>query len=175
MSFCINCGAKISDGASFCMNCGTPVSKAEGNNGAQTNEGYASPQGNNTNSHQQPTGTYRADVPKRDLAMCVILSIVTCGIYGLYWYYMLINELNVVAPDEDSPNAITVLLLTVVTCGIYGYFWLYKAGNRLDTVRQLNGESASSLGLLFVILALCQLSIADYALIQNELNKVSLN
>lgn len=174
MSFCINCGAKVQDGAAFCISCGTPVSNSEKKTEAQFNNGYTA-QENSAPNYQQPKGSYRANVPKRDLAMCIILSIVTCGIYGLYWYYMLINELNVVAPDEDSPNAITVILLTVVTCGIYGYFWLYKAGNRLDTVRQLNGEAASSLGLLFVILALCQLAIADYALIQNELNKVSLN
>lgn len=183
MSFCINCGSKIPENASFCINCGAAVNKSQEHHEAEVPKENSAPQyQQNFNENkeqqsafQQPAGTYRADVPKRDLAICVILSIVTCGIYGLYWYYNLINEMNVAAPDEDSPSAITVLLLSIVTCGIYGFYWLYKAGNRLDTVRKLNGESASNYGLLFVILAVCQLVIADYCLIQNELNKISLN
>lgn len=204
MSFCSNCGSKIPDNASFCINCGAAVNKpaehqepkenagyqqnpAESNapdyqqkfyeNKAQQEQNYQQPpyQQNSRQTYQQPMGTYRADVPRRDIAICIILSVVTCGIYGLYWYYKLIGELNVAAPDDDSPSAITVLLLTIITCGIYGCYWLYKAGNRLDNIRQLNGEAPSSLGLLFVILSICQLAIADYCLIQNELNKISLN
>lgn len=196
MLFCTQCGSKLPDNASFCTNCGAAVNKTENNyesepvygskapdyqqrfyenkaneqnSGSQPNCGYQQ------NFNQQPAGTYRADVPRRDLAICVILSVVTCGIYGIYWYYKLIEELNIAAPEEDSPSAIAVILLTIITCGIYGYYWLYKAGNRIDNIRQLNGEPSSSLGLLFIILAICQLSVADYCLIQNELNKISLN
>ncbi len=194
MLFCSNCGSKIPENASFCINCGAPVNKAQQPQEAEAPKENTAPdyqqrfyenksqqeqnnpqQNTYQQTYQQPAGTYRADVPRRDLAICIILSFVTCGIYGLYWYYKLINELNVAAPDADSPSAITVLLLTVVTCGIYGYYWLYKAGNRLDNIRQLNGEATSNLGLLFVILAICQLAIADYCLIQNELNKISLS
>ena len=25
----------------------------------------------------------------RSVGMCVVLSIITCGIYGIYWYYCL--------------------------------------------------------------------------------------
>ena len=31
---------------------------------------------------------------KRSIPVSVILSIVTCGIYGIYWMIMLNNELN---------------------------------------------------------------------------------
>ena len=31
---------------------------------------------------------------QRNVALCVILTIVTCGIYGIYWFICLVNDLN---------------------------------------------------------------------------------
>ena len=33
-------------------------------------------------------------VEQRNVALCVILTIVTCGIYGIYWLICLVNDLN---------------------------------------------------------------------------------
>ncbi len=33
-------------------------------------------------------------IPQRDFALFLILSIVTCGIYGLYWMYVMIKDFN---------------------------------------------------------------------------------
>ena len=33
-------------------------------------------------------------VKQRDLALAIILTIVTCGIYGIYWNICLVNEVN---------------------------------------------------------------------------------
>ena len=30
----------------------------------------------------------------RSVGMCVVLSIITCGIYGIYWYYCLNEDIN---------------------------------------------------------------------------------
>ena len=34
---------------------------------------------------------------KRSIALCIILSIVTCGIYGIYWFICVTNDTNVVS------------------------------------------------------------------------------
>ena len=31
---------------------------------------------------------------KRDLALCVIFSIITFGIYGIYWAYKMVKQLD---------------------------------------------------------------------------------
>lgn len=39
-------------------------------------------------------------IQQRNIAMCIILSIVTCGIYGLYWYACLTNDTNTAAGTD---------------------------------------------------------------------------
>ena len=31
-------------------------------------------------------------IPRRNIALCIVLSIVTCGIYGLYWLLCLAED-----------------------------------------------------------------------------------
>ena len=31
---------------------------------------------------------------KRNIALCIIFSLLTCGIYALYWFVKLTDELN---------------------------------------------------------------------------------
>ena len=73
----------------------------------------------------------------RSLLMVILLSLVTCGIYGIYFYYVMVNDLNEVSSSKDpetwkSPNYLLVMLLSVVTCGFYSFYWLYKVGNTIQ-------------------------------------------
>ena len=69
---------------------------------------------------------------KKNIATCVILTFVTCGIYGIYWLYCLIRDINTISEDPDSMSPIIVILLGIITCGIYFVYWFYKAGALLD-------------------------------------------
>ena len=62
-----------------------------------------------------------------------MLSIITCGIYGIYILYGYVKDLNKVCEGDgrESKNYIVVLLLSMVTCGIYGLYWWYVQGERL--------------------------------------------
>lgn len=176
MAFCGNCGASIPEGNKFCANCGAPVSSADeplrtAETSGQTN--HDSYQTNETNRAYTVVGGYRANIQKRDIAICVILSIVTCGIYGLIWFINIINDLNTAANTPEDKSAGMIILLTIITCGIYGYIWLYKAGEKVDSIRQLNGEAPQSSSLLYLLLCIFGLSIVVYCLIQSELNKVA--
>lgn len=43
---------------------------------------------------------------KRNIAVCVILTIVTLGIYGLYWFVKITNDVNELAnPEKKSSGA----------------------------------------------------------------------
>ena len=69
---------------------------------------------------------------KREIVICVILSIVTCGIYGLYWLVKVNDEINMMCADANGTSGIAVVLLSLVTCGIYSYYWSYKMGEKVD-------------------------------------------
>lgn len=80
----------------------------------------------------------------RTLAMYIILSIITCGIYSYYFLYTMAQDANTVCAGDgkETPGLVAFILLSFVTCGIYGWFWYYSLGNRL-------AENASRYGLTF--------------------------
>ena len=50
----------------------------------------------------------------RSFWVYLLLSIVTCGLYSIYFWYVYVEDLNTVfyGDGEDSPNYIIVLLLS---------------------------------------------------------------
>ena len=111
---------------------------------------------------------------QRSVPVCVILSIVTFGIYGLYWYVCVTNEANVVT-GEYSHSGGMALLLTIVTCNIYGIYWGWKMGEKLDNSRARHGIAPGSFAILFLVLNLFGLTIVTLAIVQSELNRYSPN
>lgn len=109
-------------------------------------------------------------VKERNIVVCILLSIVTCGIYGLYWLFCMADELNAVS-GEEGQNGAMLILLSIVTCGIYMFYFLYKAGEKLNKAKTARNypinENQSLILLLFGIFGL---PIVSYALIQNSLN-----
>ncbi|WP_294453570.1 DUF4234 domain-containing protein [uncultured Allofournierella sp.] len=104
----------------------------------------------------------------RNIVVCILLSIITCGIYGLYWMYTLNEYARAVAPQEWQTSGITVILLDIITCGIYGLYWNYKMGKAYMAV---NGGSDNSL--LFVLLGVFGFSIVNWAIMQNDINNAA--
>ena len=37
---------------------------------------------------------YRAPIRRREIALCIIFTLLTCGIYGIYWMIVLNDEVN---------------------------------------------------------------------------------
>jgi len=104
---------------------------------------------------------------ERNIAVSIILTLVTCGIYGIYWMIVLNDELKHEAGEDSFTSGGVVFLLSIVTCGIYSIYWAYKMGEFVDKMN--NKESNSNI--LYLILNLFGFGIVVYALIQNELNK----
>lgn len=142
---CPNCGTEIGQNPA-CPNCGAPVNQ---------NAGGGSPV-----------------VQQRSIALCIVLSIVTCGIYGLYWLYCLNEDTKVLVGDVNGTSGGMVILLSIVTCGIYMYYWMYKQGEKIDAAKIARNIPASNSGILYLILSIFQLGIVSYAIMQSEINKM---
>ena len=140
MKFCTKCGAQMADETRFCTNCGNAMNVSQQPN-AQPQQTYAAPPqqayARPQQSYQQAAGynTIGKSPVKTDysLLMYILLSIVTCGIYGYYIIYKLAHDVNqTCAEDGDNVGGLgAYILLSVVTCGFYSVYWMYKIQNRL--------------------------------------------
>ena len=108
---------------------------------------------------------------KRNIALCIIFTLITCGIYGLYWFVCLTDDTNQVS-GEQKTTGVMALIFTLITCGIYGFYWAYCCGEKIDKAKADRGTPSSNGGVLYLILFIFGGVIA-YALIQNELNKLT--
>ncbi|MCI5966885.1 MAG: DUF4234 domain-containing protein [Tenericutes bacterium] len=160
MKFCSKCGNQLSEGLNFCPNCGAQISQDQ-------------PQQQNQ-YQQQVYNTNMPLIKNRNIAMQVILSILTCGIYGLYWFITMTDESNNLS-DEKTASGGMAVLLTLVTCGIYSFYWNYKMGQKLNLAGRKYNKSISDNSVLYLVLSLLGLTIVNYCLIQSDLNKFSNN
>lgn len=156
MKYCGNCGSEIKDNASFCSNCGCKVET-----------------GNTANQNNANTSYNRPVVNNKSIVTAVILTIVTCGIYGIIWFINLVDDVNRVCQDDNQQSGGTVFLLTLVTCGIYGIIWFYQCGKRMHEAGKKYGMEINDNSVMYLVLNLVGFSIVNYCLVQSDLNRFS--
>lgn len=112
-------------------------------------------------------------VTKRSIPMCIIYTIITCGIYVIYWFIVMTNESNELAPEVECASGGVAFLLSIITCNIYGLYWAYKMGEKLDNAKNARGMYSGNGGILYLVLCLFGLGIIAYALMQSDLNALA--
>lgn len=163
LMYCPKCGKECPDNAKFCDGCGADLTAS--NPSAQPN----------FNPNPNPnTQSFAAPIKNRSIAVCIILSIITCGIYGLYWLACVVKDLNTASNHPEDMSGGLVVLLSIVTASIYLWFWLYKAGEKVAYIkRQSTGISDNNSAILYLVLGILGFSVISIALIQSELNKIA--
>ena len=154
---CPNCGNEVAEGSNFCTKCGTNLGSTNNENGSTVNN-Y-----NNQNN---------VNLPTRNIVTCILLSFITCGIYGIYWFIVMTDEANMVS-DEQGASGGMAFLFTILTCGIYALYWNYKMGQKLYQAGQKYNKPVGDNSVLYLLLAIFGLSIVNYCLIQSDLNRFS--
>ena len=192
MKYCSNCGNPIDDNAQFCPECGAqqaPAMRAQGpgpdgafgqqayGNGAYGNATYGNraygeqPYGEQPYGNNQ--GAYGGGIPafaagkERNIVLCILFTIITCGLYGIYWMICLNDEINLLSNEERPTSGVMVLVFSIITCGIYMLYWYYKMGSAVDRIKGSDGNR----GLLYLLLAIFQLHIVDYIMMQDTINR----
>ncbi len=82
--------------------------------------------------------------------MVLVLSMFTCGIYGLIWMFQAVGEINA-ALGEERFNLVKEIGLSIVTCGIWGYYFLWRLSEAVVDVQvAANVEPVMDAFILFV-------------------------
>lgn len=156
MNYCSKCGEKLMENVEFCPKCGNKVNDL-GNDYDQ-------------NTYMDNTKSYKGTITRREIAISLILSLVTCGIYSIYWFIMLTEDSNKLS-DEEAISGGMAFLFSLLTCGIYQIYWNYKMGKKMYEVGKKYSHDISDNSILYLILSIFGLGIINYCLIQNDLNK----
>ena len=115
-------------------------------------------------------------ISQRNFVVMILLSIITCGIYGIIFWYIYSDDMNTIGNGDGkvTQNFIIVILLSIITCGIYYWFWLYNLGNRLSENAPRYGTNFTENGttiLLWMIFGslICGIGsfVAQYILVKN--------
>lgn len=111
-------------------------------------------------------------IKRKNIVTSVILTFVTCGIYGIFWFINLTDDVRVVSGDDRLSGG-KAFLFTLITCGIYGIYWAYLMGKATMQAQAKAGLVSTDNSVLYLILQICGLGIVSYCLIQNDLNAIA--
>jgi hypothetical protein len=105
-----------------------------------------------------------------ELLTGILLSIITCGIYALYWQHKQMETLNA-WQEEETYSFWQYLIFGIITCGIYALYTEYKMSETIIRIQEREGWPVNrSLPILCLILSLFVSPIGSMALQQAEIN-----
>ena len=107
-------------------------------------------------------------VKKRNVVLCILFSLITFGIYGLYWYVCLTNDTNRLSQYKTA-GGVAAIFFTILTLGFYSFYWYYMLGKKAGDF-----DGGSSEGALYLILSIFGLGFVAEILAQNALNRYAL-
>ena len=113
---CKKCGTEVDNRAKFCPVCGEPMGFGSAPHAPEP------PRPNYSSGDYGNSGGYRAPISVRSIPMAIILSIITCGIYGIYWYYTAGGKVGDIQEYDRRPRdsylGILYLVLDLLGFGI---------------------------------------------------------
>lgn len=106
-------------------------------------------------------------IKQRNLVTCILLTLITCGIYGIYWVIMLAKEAVSVKDPADNALLEIVLMLLLPFLGIFLTEKKFAEGCAARDIPHTDNS------ILYLILGLLGLGIIGVCMLQNDLNKLA--
>ena len=106
-------------------------------------------------------------IEKRSIATCIILTIVTCGIYGIIWAIKIAKDAVKVKDVNDDGTLEAVLTV------FFPFIGFFLSEKKFAEGCQAAGIPHSDNSILYLVLGLFGLGIVDFCLMQSELNKIA--
>ena len=107
------------------------------------------------------------EIKERNILVTVLLTIVTCGIYGIYWIIMMTKEAVSVKDPADSAILEIVLMLFLPFLGVFMVEKKFAEGCAARGIEHTENS------VLYLILGLVGLGIVPLCMLQNDLNKIA--
>ena len=132
--FCTKCGKQIPEGSNFCTSCGATVP----GKGEQSSV-YA----------RSGDGT----VGERSIALYIILSLLTCGLFSIYWFIVLAGDIRTLRGTSD-PNGVFDYIIGFLTCGIYLLVCYYRYSQYIVEIQQKMRRQINDISVIALIIGI---------------------
>ena len=118
----------------------------------------------NTNKSVQTPEGYRS------VALVIVFSIITLGIYALYWVF---KVSQMISRELRTGKSETVQLLLFMFVPFYSWYWYYKMTENIGQLAAVKGRNrVSSIAGVNLLLAIFGFGIVAMALMQDDINKI---
>ena len=107
------------------------------------------------------------NIKQRNIVTSILLTIVTCGIYGIYWIVMLVKDAVSVKDANDSA------VLEIVLSLFLGPVGLFLTEKKFAEGCAEKGIEHKDNSIIYLIIGFLGLGIVALCMIQNDLNKIA--
>ena len=108
-------------------------------------------------------------INKRSIVVCILLSIITFGIYGIYWLYLLVKNTRSI---QKNTTSCTGEMLCLIFVPFYSLYWWYTRGEKVKQEFSQHNYASTGNGIVYLILAIFGLSIVSMAIMQSDFNSL---
>lgn len=109
---------------------------------------------NDSYKYTQDAGEFQGMLKEnRSLLLYILLNIVTCGFYSLYFIHTVARDVNIACAGDGDHTAglLKHFILSILTCGIYSIYWDYALANRTAANGQRYGYHIQENGTNFLL------------------------
>lgn len=110
----------------------------------------------------------------KSIVLSIVLMIVTCGLYGIYWLYCVVRDVNALSGQQKKEillDPFLVVILSFVTCGIYGLYVYWKVAKLIANLEYENYKPADD-SIIVLIVAIFGLPIISLGILQSSINEI---
>ena len=127
-----------------------------------------------TTSENFEKTTLPQGIQTKSVFLCIFLMIITCGLYGIYWLYCIVRDVNALAGHQKKEilvDPFLVVILSIVTCGIYGLYTYWKIAKLIASLEYENYQTADD-SMIVLIVAILGFPIISLGILQSSINGI---
>ena len=103
---CGHCGTANDADNKFCISCGAPLAEKETFGNGHFGDAFI----RNSRSYDRGEEIIYTSVAPRNIALCIILTLATFGIYGLFWLYKMGQKCDEIREINASSGILYLIL-----------------------------------------------------------------
>ena len=109
-------------------------------------------------------------IRQKSIVAVLLLTLFTCGIYGLYWIYDTTTQVKSVLGKSNSAG---MDLLLCIICFPYAYYWYFRTSKELAEAEKTVGLPGTDNAVINLVLLVFGLGIVSILIMQGQLNGIA--